>query len=178
MLGEEHGNALVVAGPAGIAISTIGQVGGEQRVELIVGKLSYQRFEADSLQHDIAVGVAEHFLVDAVAATDAAVSQVIGRDSGLERHVFKGAMAFFLGEEFAPISNQESHIAGAGLIDAREIDFVENAVAQCEPNLTVLVEGSSRGSLGARGPARGDAWSAGGVSRGQVGHEIVGLGGY
>ena len=58
-------------------------------------------------------------------------------------------MPLFFREEIAPIGHDESHIARAGLIDAGEINFVENAVTEREPDFAVLVERRSDAGFGA-----------------------------
>ena len=76
----------------------------------------------------MAIGIAENFFVDAIATVEAAVGELIVRDARLVSNVLVGAMALFFGEVAVTVSNDESEIAGAGLIDARKIDLVENAV--------------------------------------------------
>jgi len=48
-------------------------------------------------------------------------------------------VAFFFGEEVATVGDEEAEVAGAGLVDAGEIDLVQNAVADGEPDFAVLV---------------------------------------
>jgi hypothetical protein len=37
-------------------------------------------------------------------------------------------MTFFFGEKGVTVGDDQSKVAGAGLVDTRKIDFVENAV--------------------------------------------------
>ena len=67
MLGKEHRHAFIIANPTGVSVSTVRQMRREQRVEVIIGKLSLQRFEANFLQHDVTVRIGEDFLSNAVA---------------------------------------------------------------------------------------------------------------
>src|ERR1700722_4062794 len=83
----------------------------------------------------------------------------------------EGAVALFLGEEITAVGDNESQVAGAGLVDARKINFVENAVAQGEPDLAVVMERSSDAGLGAGGPGRRNPRPAGGVTYGRITHE-------
>src|SRR5580700_10449289 len=124
MLGQEHGEAFVVAYPTSVAVTAVGQVGRKQRVEMIVRELALERFEANFLEHDVAVRIGENFLMNPVAAAILSVGQFKSRDAGLEGLVLKGAVPLFLGKEVAPIGYHETEIASAGLIDTRKINFV------------------------------------------------------
>jgi hypothetical protein len=134
-----------------------------------------QGFEADLLQHNVAIRIGEDFLVNAVAAANLSVDQLIGGDTGLERFVFEGAVAFFLGKEIASVGDDQAQVAGASLVNAGKVDFVQNAVAGGEPDLAVLVQGRAGGGFGARGPARRNAGPAGGVGR-RIAHAVFVLG--
>ena len=48
VLGEEHGKALVVADPAGVAISAVGEMRREQSVKVIIGEFPLQWLESES----------------------------------------------------------------------------------------------------------------------------------
>jgi hypothetical protein len=56
-------------------------------------------------------------------------------------------VALFFGEEIAAVGDDESQVAGAGLVDAGKVDFVEDAVTQGEPDFAVLVEGRTDADL-------------------------------
>ena len=111
----------------------------EQGVEAIIGELSLQRFEANLLQNHVAVRIGEDLLVNPVAATAIGVGQFKGGDAGLEGLVLEGAMPFFLGEEVPSVGDDEAEVASASLIDPREVNLIQNAVAGGEPDLAVLV---------------------------------------
>ncbi len=79
-------------------------------------------------------------------------------------------MTFLFGEVFASIRHDEAEVAGAGLVDAGEIDLVENAVTKREPNPAVKIQRGADTGLGARRPAGLDAGPSGGVTN-VVAHE-------
>ena len=77
-LGEEHRNAFVAAGPAHVAGAAIAQMRRQQNVEAVLPNGPLQGHEADMLQDDLALGIREHRLLDAVATARARVDEVIG----------------------------------------------------------------------------------------------------
>src|ERR1700733_6919499 len=172
MLGEKHGYAFVVADPAGVGISAVGEMRREQSIEAIVGELALQGFEAGFLQNHIAVRVSEDFLVNAVTSADLGVHEFKCGDTGFDGLVFEGAVAFFFREEIATIGDHESEVAGAGLVDPREIYFIDNSVTNGEPHLAMLVQGCTNAGLGARSPAWGNSGPAGGVTRMGIAHKV------
>jgi hypothetical protein len=48
-------------------------------------------------------------------------------------------MALLLGEVAIAIRHNEAHVTGARLIDSREVNFVQNAMTEREPNAAMLV---------------------------------------
>lgn len=126
---EQHGVTLVVAHPSGVSKSPVGNVGREQRVTAIVRHVAEQWFETDSLQNDVAVGIAENFLTDAIASVKAGVGEVVDGNSGFEGNIFETAVAFFFGEVVSSVGDDQSEIARARLIDTGKIDFIEDAMA-------------------------------------------------
>jgi hypothetical protein len=60
-------------------------------------------------------------------------------DTKYNRPVLKRAVPLFLRKELAAVSYDKSHVAGAGLIDSREVNLVENSVTNREPDFAVLV---------------------------------------
>ncbi len=87
--------------------------------------------------------------MDSVAAADIGVGQLKRGDARLKRLVLKPTVPLLLGKESLAIGNHETEVAGAGLINPREIDFVQNAVTQRKPDLAVLVQCSSCAGFGA-----------------------------
>src|SRR3984957_10394376 len=128
-MGKDHGNAFVVSDPARITVPGVGQVRRKQCVEVIIGKSPLQRLETYSLQYDVAVRIRENFFVNLVAPTAAAVDQLECRNARFKRTFLKLAVALLLGKKSVAVGHHESHVAGACLVDAREIDLVQNSVA-------------------------------------------------
>jgi hypothetical protein len=67
-------------------------------------------------------------------------------------------MALFFGEKRLSISNHKTQISSTGLIYTRVIDFVKNAVAECEPHPAERAEGCAYACFGAGSPAGRNAW--------------------
>ena len=61
-------------------------------------------------------------------------------------------MSLFFGEKAGTVSDKQSLVPGAGLIDPRKVDFVQDAMAQGEPHTAMQVKGSSHATLCARSP--------------------------
>ena len=55
------------------------------------------------------------------------------------------------------VGDNQAEIAGAGLIHARKINLIENAVTQREPDSAVQVQRGARATFGARRPAGWDS---------------------
>ncbi len=149
VLGEKHGDAFIVADPTCVAVSAVGQMRREQGKQSIVGEPTPQRFKTNLLQYHVAIRIGEYLFVDAVSSGNVGVGQLVYRDAGFAGTVLERAMPLFFRKEFAPVGHDESHIACASLVHPREVDFVENAVAQREPDLAVLVERRADSSFGA-----------------------------
>jgi hypothetical protein len=96
---------------------------------MIVGQLALYRFKANSLQHHIAVWIGENFLVNAIASAVARVRQFVSRNSRLEETILKGAVPFLFRKKITAVCDNESHVARAGLIHSRKVNFIQNAVA-------------------------------------------------
>lgn len=137
---------------------------------MVVGELAWQWFETNFLQEDVAVRVGEDFFVNAIVAVDFGVDEFEGGDARLEGGVLECAVAFFFREIIASVGDQQAEIAGAGLIDAGKIHFVDNSVTGSEPDLAMLVQGGASSGFGAGSPARRDAGASGGIDG--IGHEI------
>ena len=121
----------------------------------------------------MAVWVAEDFFVDAIVAVEARVGELEDWHAGLVGNILKRAVAFFLGKVAVAVGDNEAEIPSAGLIHAREINFVENAVAQGVPDPAVRIERGADAGFGAGGPAWRNARPTGreafvGVGQGSV----------
>src|SRR5437773_11201488 len=166
MFGEEHGHAFVVADPSGVACTAIGKMRGKQPVKPIIGKLAFQRFKANFLYDNVAVGIAENFFVDFVSALIFGVGQFVDRHARLERHIFEPAMAFLFRNKSGAVSDQQALVAGAGLIYPRKIDLIQNSMTEREPYPAVLVERRAHSGFCARRPARRNARPPGSITFG------------
>src|SRR5579864_5635925 len=172
MFGKKHGETFVSADPAGVAVPAVRQVRRKQSVKVIVGELALQRFEANFLQNHVAVWVGKDFLVDAVESAVAGIGQFIDWDAGFKGPIFEFAVALLLRKEISAIGDNKSHVAGAGLVDAGKINFVEDAVAQGEPDFAVLVKGGADAHLGARSPTRRNAGPPRSKRCGRITHRV------
>ena len=123
-MGKKHRRALILARPAGVAISEISQVRGQQRIQAVVAEISLERHETNFLQHHVSPGIGQHFLFDPVPALHTGIGQFIGWHSRLDRQVAEGTMAFLFGEELTTVGDNQAEVAGAGLVDTGEIDFI------------------------------------------------------
>ena len=172
MLGEKHRETFVVPDPARVPVPAVCQVRREQRVQAIVRELALQGFEANLLQYHTSVGIAQNFLVNPIPSRDLRIRQFKGWNSRLEWAVLKCAMPFLFREEVAAIGHNESQVACAGLINAREVDLIEDPVTDGEPYFAVLIERGTCARLGARRPARRDARPSGRIAYRGVSHEV------
>src|ERR1700704_5314425 len=170
MFGEKHRRALVIAHPSGIAVAAISQVGRQQHVQAIIGELPFQGLETNLLEDYVPVGAGEDLLVDAVASAHAGIRQLKGWNAGVEGAVFKTTMTLFFRKKLAAIGDDKPKIASTSLVDTRVVNFVEDAVAESEPNFAVLVEGRAHPAFGARGPAGSNPRPAGSVTCGRISH--------
>lgn len=72
-------------------------------------------------------------------------------------------MALLFGEKIAAVGDNEAEVASARLVDARVIDFIEDPVAESEPDTAMTGQSGAGAGLRAGGPTRLDAGPAGGV---------------
>src|SRR5260370_42533125 len=79
-------------------------------------------------------------------------------------------MTFFFRKKLAAIGDDNPKISSTRLVDTRVVHFVEDAVAESEPNFAVLVEGRADPVFGARGPAGSNPRPAGSVTCGRISH--------
>ena len=176
--GEQHGPALHLAHPAGIAGPGIAQVRRQQREQGIVAQPAPQRGEPDPLQDHLPDRIGQDLLLDAVAALHAGVHQAEGGHAVGDGCDPGAGMALLLRQESPGAGHDQAQIADAGLVIAGIVDFVEDAVAEGEPDPAAREQGGAHPALGAGGPARldaGPARSGGGVRL--VGHRGLRVGG-
>ena len=165
--------SLVVAHPTRVAESPICDMRREQRVAAVVLEFAPQRLEIDSLQYHVAMRIAENFLANPVTAVKARIGELEDRDARFEGDILKGAVALFFREVAAPIRDDQSQIASAGLIDAREVDLVQDSVTERIPDTAMRVESCANARLGAGSPARRDSRPARRVAVVRVGQVSV-----
>src|SRR5207247_6910082 len=116
---------------------------------------SLERREAGLLQDGVAPGIGEDLLLDPVALLRAGVHKPVSRDTlGQVGHLLPG-VALLLGEEGMAVSDEHAQVARAGLIDAREVDLIEDPVAEREPDVAVLAQRGAPPPLRHAGPAGG-----------------------
>ena len=81
-LGEEHRHPFVVAEPRGIAAAAVGQVRGEDHVEVEICERASERHEPHALQHDVAPRIGQDLFLDAIAAVNGRVANLVCRHTG------------------------------------------------------------------------------------------------
>lgn len=126
----------------------------QQGIHAIVLQLAAQWFELDFLQNYIPVGVSYDFFGDPIPLFQRCIHHTIGRNSGCHLRDRRFGMAFFFGKEVLAVCNQKLLIARAGVVHPRKVDLIENAVAKCEPNLTMQVKGCADARFRAGSPTR------------------------
>ena len=150
--GEQHAATLVVATPAIVVGAGVDEMGRDQRKEPQSG--AGEVLEADLHQHRAAARIGDHALDDAEPAPFVRARQQEGRDAVLERLHRRRAVPLFLGEEARAVGDDQAEVANAGLIDSRVVDFIEDAVADGEPDPARVGQSRADPALRARRPAR------------------------
>ena len=152
--GEQHAVALVVAAPSAVVGAAVDEMrrGQGEKAQAARARI----LQADLHQHRAAARVGDDALEDAKPAAAMLARQKESGNAVLERLDGALAVTLHLGEEARAVGDDQAEVANAGLIDARVIDLVENAVADGEPDAARVGEGRADAALGARGPARLD----------------------
>ena len=112
------------------------------------------------LDHHVGAVIGQHMLDDAEPATGVGVDQPERRHAVLQRGDLEVAVALLLGEEAIVAGDDQAEVARAGLIDARIVDLVQDAVAEREPDAADRGQRGADTALRAGGPAWRDAWPA------------------
>src|SRR5579859_2950839 len=112
----------------------------------------------DLLHNDVGALVGQDVFVDTEAPADVGVGELEGGDAVFETVQNGRAIALFFGEEAVAVGDDEAEVAGAGLVDARIVDFVQDAVAEGEPDAADRGKRGADAGLGAGGPAWRNAW--------------------
>ncbi len=146
-LREQHLMTLVFRPPAIVIGASVNQMRGQQ------GKHAQSRFaevfETDLLQDRVAAWVGDDPLQYSEAASTMGARHQERWNAVLQRFDNDGAIAFLLGKEAASISNDQTEIAGASLVDLRVVDFVEDPMAEGEPDAAVRRQRGANSALGA-----------------------------
>lgn len=155
--------SLVVADPGGVGHAGVDQMRRQQRVDAVVGVCAAQRREADFLQQNRMFRIRNDALFDPVGG--GGVDQPVGGHPILERLEAVHGIALFFREIEAGAGDDQSHVSGAGAVEAGIIDLVEDAVADREPDRAGRRKRGSDAALGARRPARRNSGWAQRISR-------------
>ena len=106
-----------------------------------------------NVQHDrIASRVCDHAINHAEPAAAMRARQPESGNPVFDPLDDRLAIALDLGEESVPVGDNKPEIAHASLVNARIVDFVDDAVADGEPHPAPLAKGGADPVLGARCP--------------------------
>ncbi len=133
-LGKQHRAAVEVPHPCRVVAAVVGEVRREQHEQAVVAGRAGERREARALEQDRAARVGDDLLLDPVAVLRAGVHQPVGRDPLEQAGRLVPRITLLLGEEVAAVGHDQPEVSRAGLVHAREVDLVEDAVAQREPH--------------------------------------------
>ena len=151
---KQHLPSLVVADPGRVAHAAVEKMRGEQRIDTIVARLAFERREDDVLQHGGARRIGQDALFDPVCAVRRGVGQAVGRNAAFDGFYQMPCVALLLGEVVSRTCDDQPEIARAGAVHPWVIDFVENAVADGEPDTACRRKSGADAAFGARRPAR------------------------
>ena len=161
--GEEHRDALIGSDPGGVAVTAVAEVRGEEHVHVVLIEPARERHKPRSLEHRVSPRISQDLLLHTKAPLQTGIRHPVGGDTLGEGHDLRPCVALLLGEELAPVGDDESEVARARLIHAREVDLVEDPVAQREPDAAHRRQGGGHGTLRTRSPARRNTGPARGV---------------
>ena len=148
---EQRLLAFVAVAPARVVGAGVDQMGREKGEQAQARRPEV--FKTDLHQHRIAARIGDNPLDQPEAAIAMRARQQKRRDAVFERLHDRDAIALLLGEETLSVRDDQAEVADAGLIDARIVDLVENAVADGEPDAARFRERRADPALGARGPS-------------------------
>ena len=111
-----------------------------------------QRDKPDLLQDRVPLRIRHDFLFNAISVFPAGIFQAESRHPFYQMANFGSRIRFLLREEIPAIGDNEPHVANTGLVDARGIDFVEDAMAQREPDTALTTESCAHARFGAGSP--------------------------
>ena len=104
----------------------------------VVRACANQSFKADILKNDLALRVGKNGLGDPVTPVASGMDQPIRGNAVLQHFAGLRGVPLLL-RKVADGCDDEAEIADAGHVEARSIDFIENAVADREPDATARV---------------------------------------
>ena len=159
--GMEQAVAADFRTPAGVARPMTPQVRSQQRVEpQLAAQRLVQDFEFGVQEHHRAMRIGENVLDQAVAAAGFRIGQAV--EDTIPFRVFDPVLqvALLLVAKRFAVADQELKIARVGLVHRRVVDFVDDAVAECEPDPATRMISGAETFLGAGGPTRFDAGRA------------------
>ena len=150
---------LVLAALAVVVRPRVDEVRGEQGeyAQRSLGGI----FEANVQQDRIAARVGDHLIDQAESAAAMRAGQPEGGNPVFDTLDDRVAVALDLGEESAPVGDDEPDVADASLVNPRIVDFIDDAVADGEPHLAALGERGADPVLCARGPSSRNSRPAG-----------------
>ena len=122
-------------------------------MDVIIRQCPLQRLESNLLQDHVSVRIGQDLLLDSITALVAGIDQLVYGNSRLAGTVFKFAVPLFFGEKAAAIGNDQALVARTGLVYSREINFIQDPVAQGEPHATVPAKSSTDTRFGTRSPS-------------------------
>ena len=124
----------------------------QQHMQPIIGKMVLHCGELDALQNCVSLRISHDLLFDAVSAGEARIDQSECWDALSQPMNLRLGVALFLGEEIRSVRDYQSHVADARLIDTGIKYFVENSMAQREPDKALVAEGSAHARFCAASP--------------------------
>src|ERR1700722_8549945 len=110
--------------------------------------------EANVQNDRIAARVREHAIDDPESPAAMRARQAEGGNTVFDTFDDCLAVALDLGEESSPVGDDEAEVADASLVNARIVDFIDDAVTDGEPDAAPLAERCADPVLGARCPTR------------------------
>ena len=158
--GEQHRDALVLLHPPVVAVALVADVRRQQHEHPVVLEPPLQRTECHALHEHRALGISDDHLLYLVVAAGARVHEAIARHRRADQVHRALGVSLLLREEAIGPAHEQPEVARVGLVHARVVDLVHDAVRHGEPHVAAPVERRADSALGARRPARLGSWSA------------------
>jgi hypothetical protein len=158
---KQHRLAIMLAQPGSIVTPLIAQMRRQQGKQSVVGRAPDQRHEPHTHQHHLAGGISDDFFLDAKPTLAAGVDHAVTGHAIGQVFDLTVRVAFLLAKVGPTVRDDQSQVADARLIDAAEVDLVQDAMTDGEPHSAIERQGRAYAILGARRPARRNARLAG-----------------